>query len=71
MECFIEGGFRGQGISLFESLYDYVSDVSLERVVDVFVDSLDLVKMGFKALFQPTLAGLLIIPRSWCVIAKA
>lgn len=32
---------------LLESLDDYVSDTNPVRVVDVFVDELDLVKLGF------------------------
>ncbi len=47
MKRFIQGEHRGQGILLPESLDDYVSDTNPVRVVDVFVDELDLVNLGF------------------------
>ncbi|NMN76852.1 hypothetical protein AF70_00023980 [Pseudomonas sp. KD5] len=43
MKRFIQGEHRGQGTLLPESHYDYVSDTNPVRVVDVFVDELDLV----------------------------
>nr|GFC54939.1 hypothetical protein [Tanacetum cinerariifolium] len=39
---------RGQGTLLPESLDDYVSDTNPVRVVDVFVDELNLVNLGFE-----------------------
>ena len=48
MERFIQGEHRGQGTLLPESLDDYVSDTNPVRVVDVFVDELDLVNLGFE-----------------------
>ena len=48
MKRFIQGEHRGQGTLLPESLDDYVSDTNPVRVVDVFVDELDLVKLGFE-----------------------
>jgi transposase len=48
MKSFIQGEHRGQGTLLPESLDDYVSDTNPVRVVDVFVDELDLVKLGFE-----------------------
>ena len=48
MKRFIQGEHRGQGTLLPESLDDYVTDTNPLRVVDVFVDELDLVKLGFE-----------------------
>ncbi|MDI3354972.1 IS1182 family transposase [Pseudomonas sp. UYIF39] len=48
MKRFIQGEHRGQGTLLPESLDDYVSDTKPVRVVDVFVDELDLVNLGFE-----------------------
>ncbi len=48
MKRFIQGEHRGQGTLLPESLDDYVSDTNPVRVVDVFVDELDLVSLGFE-----------------------
>jgi transposase len=50
MKRFIEGRDRTQGILLPEQLDDYVADSNPVRVVDVFVDELDLTKMGFDGL---------------------
>lgn len=47
MKRFIQGEQRDQGTLLPESLDDYVSATNLVRVVDVFVDELDLAKLGF------------------------
>ena len=47
MKRFIQGENRGQGTLLPESLDDYVSDTNPVRVVDVFVDELNLVSLGF------------------------
>lgn len=48
MKRFIQGEHRGQGTLLPESLDDYLSDTNPVRVVDVFVDELDLVNLGFE-----------------------
>ncbi|KPX43634.1 IS1182 family transposase [Pseudomonas syringae pv. tagetis] len=48
MKRFIQGEHRGQGTLLPESLDDYVSDTNPVRVVDVFVDKLNLVNLGFE-----------------------
>ncbi|EGH74985.1 ISPsy6, transposase, partial [Pseudomonas syringae pv. aceris str. M302273] len=50
MKRFIQGEHRGQSTLLPESLDDYVSDTNPVRVVDVFVDELDLITLGLKAL---------------------
>lgn len=47
MKRFIQGEHRDQGALLPESLDDYVSDTNPVRIVDVFVDELDLVNLGF------------------------
>ncbi len=48
MKRFIQGEHRGQGTLLPESLDDYVSDTNPVRVVDVFIDELNLVNLGFE-----------------------
>jgi transposase len=47
MKRFIEGQSRTQGTLLPESLDEYITDANPVRVVDVFVDELDLGKLGF------------------------
>ncbi|WP_446938229.1 IS1182 family transposase, partial [Pseudomonas aeruginosa] len=47
MKRFIQGEHRGQSSLLPESLDDYVADTNPVRVVDVFVDELDLGQLGF------------------------
>jgi transposase len=56
MKRFVQGTDRTQGILLPEQLEDYVSDDNPVRVVDVFVDSLDLQALGFDGA-QPALTG--------------
>lgn len=46
MKRFIQGEYRGQTTLLPESLDDYVADTNPVRVVDVFVDELDLGRLG-------------------------
>lgn len=48
MKRFIEGENRTQSTLLPELLDDYVADTNPVRVVDVFVDELDLGKLGFE-----------------------
>jgi len=48
MKRFIQGEHRGQSTLLPESLDDYVSNTNPVRVVDVFVDELDLVNLSFE-----------------------
>src|SRR5665811_1698600 len=48
MKRFIQGEHRTQGTLLPESLDDYVADTNPVRVVDVFVDELDLRQLGFE-----------------------
>jgi transposase len=47
MKRFIEGEQRGQGTLLPEHLDDYVTEDNPARVVDVFVDEIDLASLGF------------------------
>lgn len=48
MKRFIQGEDRNQATLLPELLDDYVADTNPVRVVDVFVDELDLGKLGFE-----------------------
>jgi transposase len=48
MKRFIEGRDRRQRVLLPEQLDDYLTDSNPVRVVDVFVDELDLMQIGFK-----------------------
>jgi transposase len=56
MKRFIEGEDRGQGTLLPELLDDYVAEDNPVRVVDVFVEELSLVSLGFKRV-QPAKTG--------------
>ena len=55
MKRFIEGEDRTQSTLFPERLDDYISDENSVRVIDVFVDELDLKKLGFdRVVPQPT-----------------
>jgi transposase len=56
MKRFVQGTDRTQGVLLPEQLEDYVSEDNPVRVVDVFVDSLDLGSLGFDGT-QPAVTG--------------
>ena len=56
MKRFIEGEDRGQGTLLPELLDDYIAEDNPVRVVDVFIDELDLACLGFKGV-QPAKTG--------------
>lgn len=47
MKRFIQGEHRGKGTLIPSSLDDHVSDTNPVRVIDVFVDELDLVNLSF------------------------
>lgn len=47
MKRFIEGVSRTQSTMFPESLEDYIAEDNSVRVIDVFVDQLDLEKQGF------------------------
>ena len=46
MKRFIQGEHRTQGTMLPEHVDDYITEENPARVVDVFVDSLDLRELG-------------------------
>ena len=50
MKRFVEGGDRRQATPLPDSLEDYVTEDNPVRVVDVFIDELDLEALGFSVL---------------------
>jgi len=56
MKRFIQGECRTQSILLPEALDDYVTETNPARVVDVFVDELDLRKLGFEGV-DPAATG--------------
>ena len=56
MKRFIQGECRMQSVLLPESLDDYVKEANPVRVVDVFVDELDLGKLGFEGI-KPAATG--------------
>src|SRR3984957_2046254 len=56
MKRFVQGDNRTQSFLLPEALDDYVTDTNPARVVDVFVDELDLHKLGFEGV-EPALTG--------------
>lgn len=56
MKRFVEGLGRGQSTLFPSSLDDYVSEDNPVRVVDVFVDSVNLEKLGFLGV-QPLETG--------------
>jgi transposase len=48
MKRFVEGASRMQSTLFPEQLDDYIAEDNPVRVIDVFVDEVDLCKMGFK-----------------------
>src|ERR1700689_3913313 len=50
MKRFVEGEDRRQGVLLPEFLDDYVAEDNSVRVIDVFVDELDLEGLGFEGM---------------------
>src|SRR5262245_7740767 len=56
MKRFIEGAARSQSTLLPECLDDYIAENNPVRVIDVFVEELDLEKLGFDGL-QPEATG--------------
>lgn len=56
MSRFIEGEHRQQSTLLPERIEDYISEENAVRVVDVFVDELDLFELGFKSA-EPKVTG--------------
>ena len=54
MSGFIEGEDRNQATLFPERIDDYISEDSSVRVIDVFVDELDLSGLGFKTMAEAT-----------------
>jgi transposase len=54
MKRFVEGEERTQGTLLPERLDDYVAEQNSVRVIDVFVDELDLAELGFASVHPAT-----------------
>ena len=48
MKRFVEGASRQQSTLFPDQLDDYIAEDNPVRVIDVFVDEMDLLKMGFK-----------------------
>ena len=63
MKRFIESQDRRQATLLPDSLEDYVTDDNPVRVIDVFIDELDLAAMGFAGVAPEARDGRLIIQR--------
>ena len=62
MAGFVAGVDRGQATLLPECLEDWVDEGNPIRVIDAFVDALDLRKLGFEGM-DPADIGRGIIPR--------
>ena len=62
MKRFIEGEDRRQATLLPDSLEDYVTVDNPVRVVDVFIDELDLQALGFAGVVAEVTGGRAIIP---------
>ena len=56
MKRFVEGQSRTQGALLPETLDDFVAEANPVRVIEVFVEELDLRKLGFAGV-DPTVTG--------------
>jgi hypothetical protein len=56
MTRFISGADRGQSTLLPECLEDWIDESNAVRVIDAFVDALDLSALGFKGV-EPAVAG--------------
>src|SRR5450759_2592644 len=56
MKRFIEGEDRSQSTLFPEHLDDYIAEDNPVRVIDVFVDELDLKALGFEGM-QPEMTG--------------
>jgi hypothetical protein len=61
MRRFIEEADRGQSTLLPECLDDFVDEGNPVRVIDVFVDTLDLAEMGFDGV-DPAATGRAVVP---------
>ena len=57
MKRFVEGEDRAQGVLLPELLDDCVAEDNPARVIDVFVDELDLPALGFEGVAPEATGG--------------
>ena len=62
MKRFVEGQDRGQSTLFPECLEDWIDEDNPSRVIDVFVEGLDLADLGFVGV-DPEATGLHIIHR--------
>ena len=63
MKRFIEGEDRSQSTLFPEHLDDYIAEDNPVRVIDAFVEELDLRGLGFEELYLPRPADLATILR--------
>lgn len=56
MKRFVEGADRGQSMLLPECLDDWIDEENSVRVIDAFVDALDLAGLGFDGV-EPAATG--------------
>ena len=63
MHRFIDGEDRMQPALLPHCLEDYLSEENPVRVIEVFIDELDLAALGFSGMTPRRQAGRLTIPR--------
>jgi len=56
MKRFVAGADRAQSMLLPERLDDFIDDSNPVRVIDAFVDALDLAKLGFDSV-EPAATG--------------
>ena len=63
MRRFVEEADRGQWTLLPECLDDFIDESNPVRVIDVFVDALDLAEMSFEEVSRRRLVGPRITPR--------
>ena len=65
MRRFVEGADRGQRTLFPESLEDWIIEDNPVRVIDVFVDELELAELGFSGV-PPRSPAVLRIIRRYC-----
>ena len=63
MHRFIDGEDRMQQTLLPHSLEDYVGEENPVRVIEVFIEELDLAALGFSGMTPAATAGRAITPR--------
>ncbi len=63
MKRFVEGSDRGQSTLMPECLDEWVEESNSVRVIDTFVDALDLADLGFEGVEPARQAGLPTTPR--------